>query len=553
MYRALSHDSYFRNLHDEIKQITKIDTELRPAIGPAEVRSGSGASPLSKEEILRTSNEELAKYLSKFRTKDSWSGPTVGGLAELLAEVAKEMPEKFTEDLMSFINTGYIYIYEILKGLRDAWNGKKIIEWDKIFDFIKQYINRKDFWDDKYIVEEDDWLGGATHQWIAGIFSEILQDGTRDDNWAFPEQHFEAAEEIVFLLLDKLSAEQDEDIADYITYSLNTAFGKALTALILLALRKARVTDNKSVADDTKWPSKFRDKYDEILKAKIIEGFTNLGRYMPNLFYLDNKWVRNKIKTLENEKGSTSWKAFMDGYLSIGRVYDNLYELMTSHYEYGLAHDFKEKRNSDHLIQHICIGYLRALEGLDDPDGLFRKIIDEWIPDQIREVIGFFWMQRDYLKEMTEENEKMKEMIIDFWKLVYGKYKDATALTRADRQILSSASKLSTFLPQIDAESNNWLLLSAPYVHENFNSPIFIEYLDELKDKGDRNETAKYIAEIYLKMLEKFTPDFDQKHIRSIVTFLYDADATDSAKKICNTYGEFLRDIYEQHSRLRDE
>ncbi len=53
-------------------------------------------------------------------------------------------------------------------------------------------------------------------------------------------------------------------------------------------------------------------------------------------------------------------------------------------------------------------------------------------------------------------------------------------------------------------------------------------------------------------MLEKFTPDYDQEHIRSIVEFLYDAGATDSASKICNIYGargqEFLRDIYEKYS-----
>ena len=53
-------------------------------------------------------------------------------------------------------------------------------------------------------------------------------------------------------------------------------------------------------------------------------------------------------------------------------------------------------------------------------------------------------------------------------------------------------------------------------------------------------------------MLEKITPDFDQKHIRSIVEFLYNSGAMDSANKICNIYGsrghEFLRDIYERHS-----
>jgi hypothetical protein len=79
-------------------------------------------------------------------------------------------------------------------------------------------------------------------------------------------------------------------------------------------------------------------------------------------------------------------------------------------------------------------------------------------------------------------------------------------------------------------------MLSAPYVHEDFNSPFFIECLDGLKDKGDNKETAKYIGEIYLEMLEKITPDFDQKHIRSIVEFLYNNGTQDNANKICNIY-----------------
>jgi hypothetical protein len=244
----------------------------------------------------------------------------------------------------------------------------------------------------------------------------------------------------------------------------------------------------------------------------------------------------------------------MGGYLSIGRVYDDLYDLMKPHYQHGIEHNFKDKHDNEFIIQHISLGYLRGHEDIEKTDSLFKFILDRWSNEQIQEIISFFWMQRSYLRVSSEENERMKGRIIEFWRYLYEKYKgkEESILSREDKQILSAASKLAALLPQIDAESYKWLMLSAPYVHEDYNSSFFIEYLNELKDKGYSKETAKYIGDIYLKMLEKITPDYDQKHIRSIVEFLYNADAKDNANKICNIYGlrghEFLRDIYERYA-----
>ena len=53
-------------------------------------------------------------------------------------------------------------------------------------------------------------------------------------------------------------------------------------------------------------------------------------------------------------------------------------------------------------------------------------------------------------------------------------------------------------------------------------------------------------------MLKKGTPDYDKKHIHSIVEFLYNAGAEKNTNKIWSIYGsrgyEFLRDIYEKHA-----
>ena len=57
-------------------------------------------------------------------------------------------------------------------------------------------------------------------------------------------------------------------------------------------------------------------------------------------------------------------------------------------------------------------------------------------------------MQRGYLAESSDENEKMKEKIIEFWRQLYGRYKgkDEKSLTQEDKKILSSASKLAVIL-----------------------------------------------------------------------------------------------------------
>jgi hypothetical protein len=548
----VKNDPLFAPLFEEQKKVTGIEKEKFGFGTEIKTSSGFGPSPLSAEQILNLPKTELATKFKEFRSEKKWEGMTIAAFSESLKAAVITNPEKFTESLSSFEDSGFIYIYKILDGLRDCWKAKKSIEWGNIFDFIGAYIKKEGFWKDEYIVEPGTWLGGAGHEWISGIIAELIQEGTGDDAWAFSEDHFDKAKDIVFYLIKQ--PEEKEEIKDYVFHALNTSCGKLITAMIFLALRIARVNEKKGIKNDPRWAEDFKVKFNGLLGQKVVDAYTSLGRFLPQLTYLDKRWVIANIRGLSSHCDSQQWTAFFEGYLSIGRVYDDLYELMKPHYLHALSYNFKEKRDQERLIEHICIGYLRDQEKLADPESLFQKTIDAWNPEQIRKVIGFFWMQRDYLMAGSEENEKMRIKIIEFWRLLYEKYKvkEENTLIKDDKHILSALSKLAAFLPEIDSESYNWLMLSAPYVHEDYNSNFFIEYLDELKDRGEKNETAIYISEIYLRMLEKITPDFDQKHIRSIIEFLYNTDSKEHASKICNIYGargaEFLRDIYEKYS-----
>ncbi len=84
-------------------------------------------------------------------------------------------------------------------------------------------------------------------------------------------------------------------------------------------------------------------------------------------------------------------------------------------------------------------------------------------------------------------------------------------------------------------------MLSGPAVDIELNSSFFLEYLDKFEDK----ESIQFVAKIFLEMLLVITPDYDQKHIISIVNKISHFGNKSDADKICNIYGrrgyEFLR------------
>ena len=450
----------------------------------------------------------------------------------------------------------------MLWGIREAWNEKKTIDWGKLFDFIKKYIDRNEFWQNKFKIV-DIHRSIADHEWVIGMIGDLIQVGTKSDNLAFEEKHFSVAQEIIFLIIENLQVQEEKEISDPVTHALNSPFGKTITALIYLAWHIAKTEDRRGKKAEVKWSDNLKNKYEEILEKGVVEAYTLFGQYIQSLYYLDKLWVEQKIKKLESIQKIQLWSVFMNGYLFGSRVYDDLYKLMGKHYLKAMSYTFKEEHSEEGLVQHIAIGYLRNLEDLTE-NSLFGMMLKKWSPSQIREIIGFFWMQRDYLVRSidtgvpipsSDENEKIKNKIIEFWRWLYKRYKDGESLDDDDKKILSSVAKLTVFLPKIDRESFEWLILSAQYINLDFNAPFFIESLDELKDKGDKFESARYVGKIFLKMLNVFTPDYVEKHIRSIVEFLYelkDEETTNSANKICNICGsrgqEFLRDIYEKYT-----
>ena len=115
------------------------------------------------------------------------------------------------------------------------------------------------------------------------------------------------------------------------------------------------------------------------------------------------------------------------------------------------------------------------------------------------------------------------------------------------QEILGSLSGWLGLIDRIDAETLEWLKLSAKYVERGFDSASFVEALREHVP-----QTPKEVGEIYLEMLNnKVYPDYAPTDIQETIRTLYNQGYKEDADEICNLYAaagfDFLRSLYEEY------
>lgn len=541
-YQALKSDEYFKPLYDKCGEITKTDIE------PTSIRtySGPGISPKSKENMIEMSNKDLVDFFIKFKNREIFNGPSINGLSQTLKEAVIEKPEKFYNDLLPFLKSPYRYVYYILFGFTEVLSQKKVIDWKKIIDFINKYIEEDDFWNDKYKIDNDD----ADHLWVIGNIGYLIMCGLKENDYKITEKYYSEIFEILTLTLEKMEFKKEiNNESDYFLLALNSALGKVLEALVIL-VQNIHVNKEENNSADIR---KFIEKYDSLLNYKNIEAYVWFGTYLPIFYDLDKIWTEKKVNDLLN-LDLDIWESFITG-CSYNRNFFELYDILKPHYQklVNYKNESLDKRQiSKRIIDHICIWYLKGKESIENKDTLFRQLIDRWDKKQITDIIGFFWMQRiEDSKKVNEEYKSIKEKIIYFWEWIYeNKFKEK--FDESESVILSELSKLIIFLDEINHQNCKWLKQSTPFVMRNFNYYFFIEYLDSLKYKGDKEIVKSCVGEIYIKMLEgaEEYPQYPTENIESIIKFLYISGNKKDADDICSKYAEkgclFLKKIYDK-------
>jgi len=476
-------------------------------------------SQVAKDEFFIKTNEEIAENFRS--TKEQIHAK---GLSDSFKNCVLENPEKFTNNIKPFLNVPRIYQHALLWGLSEAWRLGKDINWQVVFDFIKNLITPDDFWDEKY-------SRFNYRNWIISRIAELIEEGTKDDNRAFSPEFLPVAENILLILVEK-------------TIVLNSTKGKIFSAMVNYSLRYARLYKRKN---EERWAENIKKEFTNRLNREIessLEFSVILGEYLPSIYWLDKNWVIvniNKIFPIDND---IHWKSAFTGYLFYSsRVYKDIYFLLreNGHYAKAIKSEFSEPYITERLVQHICIGYLEDWEKLEDEKSLIFQLIENKNINQILEIVRYFWMFGNKL------TDKIKSKVKPLWKKIYSLAKQNEE-NKEFQKIISDLSKWLVLIDEIDDEITEWLKLLVKYVDRDFDSTFFIEYLTKHASK-----TPKKVGEIYLEMLKAgIYPYYEQEQTQNIVRTLYENKEKEIADKICNLYGEkgylFLKDIYKKYN-----
>ena len=553
-YEALSHIPEFKEEHEKLKVITGKKSVLAPLIGKSETTWVRDTSPFDTKKIaIMLQNDTLVDELKIFKSSELFSGPNIEGLATELRIAVEANPQQFSEKLEAFIGTYDYYITYIMWGFKNAQNNGKEIDWIKILDFVFKYIDRPEFWIDKYSIPGDN----QNHRQLLGVLGELIKDGAERNNIdVFNNEIINKAKKIVYFILDK--NEKEEYYSGGLDAALNTTYGKNIEGLIRLLKRKISKIEEKNA--NVSFVNEILSFYLKLmLERKIPESFVWFGYFLGTFYWYDKQWTKSILEKV-NYKDINLWEAFMNGYFWNPSIFSDVYKIMIENYKIALKHDFKDRLKNRKVIEHITIGYIYKDEKLEDANSLINVILNEGNPEQLEEMVGVMWMHRDHLKSGNEKSKEQIERILKMWGILHKKYSEKVEkaeLSKEEKALVCSLGKLTCFLSELNKENYEWLLFAGPYTNFDFTSPFLIEYLNELKNKIIDSEKAKvgeYYGDIFVAILKKFTPDFKQEHIKEIIEWMYATKVPkvkEKADVICNIFGsrgyEFLRELWKNN------
>ena len=543
--------------YHKYERINPAPIEHPGTLSKIEFWTGS-TSPLTVEKLSSLSNVQIAEYLTNFKETEVFrkSDPTERGLAQTLERCVEVNPQKFIDDLLPFEHVSSFYQYSLLQGFLTTWRDKNSFDWSALLKFIRQILSLEQFWTEEYET------GFNYRNWVLSTAADLIKEGTKDDEQAFDAQFLPLAEEILLILVEKAEPSMFAP-TDSSLNALNSNRGKVFSAMMNQALRFARI--NEADMKNCRWPqtvkADFTKRLDRSVETSLEFSYT-LGFYLPNLLYLDEQWVVSNIDCIFPQQDADHWQAAFSGYLLSSRYpHVDLYARFKGHghYQKALNTKFTDEAVQSRLVSHLCVGWIRDWEVLDNDTSLIYQLINSRNPNLISSVVHFFLREGEALShsdkpEKVKAYEKVKERVRPVWRSLFGVLSQHSE-EREYQAILSPLSGWIGLIDEIDEEVLVWMKASIRHIDKVLG---YSSTLSSVIKSLQRHVliTPRKVGKIYLEIPKnerRFLGQTQKNEVEETIRILYKKGHKDIANKICDQFGkagaDFLIPIYEEYQR----
>jgi hypothetical protein len=323
------------------------------------------SSPKTLDELNEMSARELADYLRNWQPTagDPFHGETPEGLGRQVTSLISANPQKYATETNLFALEEPTYVRSVLWGFRDAQAQGRMFEWERVLNLCawaaqhpREIPNRQagplDLLD-----RDPNWA--EARKTIIRLLSQGLEKeagmipfGLRDQVWKAlepltkdPEPSQEDEERYLFGGLNQeyeatgLRARS----LDVMTYSINTARGEAMQAVVRYALWVRRNSEKQPNAKELTRKGfdampEVRKVLDERLDPQEEPSLavrSVYGRAFPWLYQLDPAWAGDAVNRIfPTDAGLVNhWEAAWEGYIGSWPAYDEIADVLREQYK----------------------------------------------------------------------------------------------------------------------------------------------------------------------------------------------------------------------------
>jgi len=342
-------------------------------------------SPIAEEELAKMQIKKIIKFITSWQPKkgEGFNAPNPRGLGNALEKDFEKSPKKYLDGLALFNQlSNPTYPKRLLRALTKYPN-KTEEDWIKIIELGKWIADQStDFKNEEFSNFDSYSFDGDSHWgWCKQEFAKLISESCKSKE---QNQIPENLSKNVVLVLKKMILDKDailekweindNDDDRYYSRAINSCHGEALAALIELALLEFR-KNNKKYASEI-----LTSVLDNLIsKDSYLEGFAVLGRYLPWINLINQKWVKDNLEAILPKKNKARFNAVWLTYINFVPSFDDMFDLLKDKYLLALENPTDEekdsKRSNFKLGESIAVFYSRGKIKLEDDllKKLFKK------------------------------------------------------------------------------------------------------------------------------------------------------------------------------------